>query len=267
MQEISGQLTQLRQTDSLSSESSPVHRIHPLAKLAVTIVYIVCTVSFGKYELSGLMPMVLYPVVLFQVTGIPFSAFIRKMRFVLPLVCAIGLFNPLFDRAPVMKLGSLIVSGGTLSLITLVIKGILCLSASFLLIATTSFDDICRALRMLKVPSLLVSLMMLTYRYITVLGEEASVMNDAYKLRAPGQKGIAFKAWGAFLGQLLLRSMDRAERIYGCMQIRGFSGDLSYTKLKKARAADWLYAVILCALFILLLRFNFSELIGSLFVR
>ena len=266
MQEISGQLTQLRQTDSLSSGTSIFHRIHPLAKLAVTIVYIVCTVSFGKYDISGLMPMILYPVLVFQMTGIPFSAFIRKMRYVLPLVCAIGLFNPLFDRAPLLRIAGFAVSGGTVSLITLVIKGILCLSASFLLIATTSFDDICRALRIIHVPSLIVSLMMLTYRYIGVLAEEAAVMNNAYHLRAPGQKGIAFKAWGAFLGQLLLRSMDRAERIYGGMQLRGFDGSFSFSGLRKACVADWLYAIILSAAFILLLNFNLSVLIGGLFV-
>ncbi|MBR4150221.1 MAG: cobalt ECF transporter T component CbiQ [Firmicutes bacterium] len=266
MSEISGQLTQLRQTDSLSSGNSAIHRLHPLAKLVVTIVYIVCTVSFGKYEFSGLVPMVLYPVLLFQITGIPFAAFIKKMRYVLPLVCAIGLFNPLFDKDPLIVLGGLVISGGTVSLITLVIKGILCLSASFLLIATTPFDDICRALRIVRVPSLLVSLMMLTYRYVAVLIGEASVMTDAYKLRAPGQKGIEFKAWGAFLGQLLLRSMDKAERIYGGMQLRGFDGSFSFAALRKARISDWLYAIILSAAFILLLRFDLSELIGSLFV-
>jgi cobalt/nickel transport system permease protein len=170
------------------------------------------------------------------------------------------------DKDPLIVLGGRVSSGGTVSLITLVIKGILCLSASFLLIATTPFDDICRALRIVRVPSLLVSLMMLTYRYVSVLIEEASVMNDAYKLRAPGQKGIEFKAWGAFLGQLLLRSMDKAERIYGGMQLRGFDGSFSFAALRKARISDWFYAIILSVVFILLLRFDLSELIGSLFV-
>ncbi len=266
MSDISGQLTQLRQTDDLSAGDSLVHRLHPLSKLIVTIVYIVCVVSFGKYDLSGLLPMILYPVVLFGVTDTPFVLFLRKMKYVLPLVCAIGLFNPLFDRTPLFAVSGVPVSGGTVSFITLLIKGVLCLSASFMLITTTPFDDICRALRMVKVPALIVSLMMLTYRYVSLLVEEASVMTDAYHLRAPRQKGIEFSAWGAFLGQLLLRSMDRAERIYGGMQLRGYDGEFSFARARKLRAADVLYVIILSVLFALCVRFNVSELLGSMFV-
>ena len=91
-------------------------------------------------------------------------------------------------------------------MITLMLKGVFALMASFLLIATTPMDSLCAALRKLHVPSLLVTLLLLTYRYVAVMLREVSVMTDAYHLRAPGQKGIHISAWGSFLGQLLLRS-------------------------------------------------------------
>ena len=120
---------------------------------------------------------------------------------------AVGLFNPFFDRAPQLYLGAVAVSGGVISMVSLMLKGVLCLTASFLLIATTPIDSLCAALRRLHVPSLLVTLLLLTYRYVGVMTEEVAVMTDAYRLRAPGQKGIHISAWGSFLGQLLLRSM------------------------------------------------------------
>ena len=94
--------------------------------------------------------------------------------------------------------------------------------ASFLLAATTSIEDICRALRQLHVPKVLTSLLLLTFRYISVLLDEAAIMTDAYRLRAPGQKGVHISAWGSFLGQLLLRSMDRATALYESMELRGY---------------------------------------------
>jgi predicted PurR-regulated permease PerM len=86
------------------------------------------------------------------------------------------------------------------SMLTLMLKGILALTASFLLVATSGIARICAALRRMHVPSVLVTLLLLTYRYITLLSEEVSVMSNAYHLRAPRQKGIEYSAWGSFLG-------------------------------------------------------------------
>ncbi|MBO4330696.1 MAG: cobalt ECF transporter T component CbiQ, partial [Oscillospiraceae bacterium] len=159
------------------------------------------------------------------------------------------------------------VSGGVVSMITLMLKGVFCLSASFLLIATTSIDGVCAALRTLHVPGMLVTLLLLTYRYVGVMTRELSVMTDAYKLRAPGQKGIRRPAWGSFLGQLLLRSMDRAEALYSCMQLRGFDGGFRYAPSKPFAAKDAAYMMLCCGVIILLRFVRAAALLGRLFVR
>jgi cobalt/nickel transport system permease protein len=120
-------------------------------------------------------------------------------------------------------------------MITLMMKGIFCLSASFLLAATTSMDALCAALRKIHVPGTIVTLLLLTYRYISVMLEELSVMTTAYKLRAPGQKGIAMQAWGSLAGQLLLRAMDRAGQLYESMRLRGFQGEFDFCKDRQGR--------------------------------
>ena len=205
MNKMETALHELSQMDELAAQASPIHRLHPAAKLLTTILYIVLTVSFPKYALSGLIPMVLWPVLLFQISAIPVRTCFYKLRIVLPLVMAVGLFNPFFDRAPLLSLGALTVSGGVVSMVTLMLKGLFCLMASFLLMATTPIDSLCSALRKLHVPGLIVTLLLLTYRYVGVMTEELAIMTDAYLLRAPGQKGIHISAWGSFLGQLLLR--------------------------------------------------------------
>ena len=147
------------------------------------------------------------------------------------------------------------------------LKGIFSLFASFLLIATTKIDDICAALRFLHVPSVLVTLFLLTYRYIFIMMEEVSVMTTAYHLRAPDQKGIAFQAWGSFLGQLLLRSMDQAERIYQGMLLRGFHGEFYYSRKAEFHFRELLFCTGFILFFIFCRFFNISEIIGNLIVR
>ena len=266
MNNISAASREFREIDELSAQDSPIHRLHPLVKLLVTLAYIVCVVSFPKYQLSGLAVMVLYPVLVFQLSGIPVRTCFHKLRIVLPLVCAVGLLNPFFDRAPLLYVGGLAVSGGVVSMVTLMLKGVFSLMASFLLIATTSIDALCAALRKLHVPALLVTLLLLTYRYISVMIGEVAVMTDAYRLRAPGQKGIHISVWGSFLGQLLLRSMDRAEELYQSMQLRGFCGEFYYADQPPCTAGAVAYGVVCAALFVLARLYDLPQFLGNLFV-
>ncbi len=266
MANINHAVTELREMDDLASLSSPIHSLHPLAKLASTIAYVFVTVSFDKYDLSGLIVMALYPALLFALSGVPVKTCFYKLRIVLPLVCAVGLFNPLLDRDALLTLNGIPISGGVISMVTLMLKGVFCLTASFLLAATTSMDSLCRALRKLHVPGMIVTLLLLTYRYAAVMMEEVSVMTTAYQLRAPGQKGVHYKAWGSFLGQLLLRSMDKAEELYSSMRLRGFSGEFAYAKGDKARPADFLFPFAALGLFLLFRTINIARLLGGAFL-
>lgn len=267
MNKMQKALRELGEMDSLAAGSSPIHSLCPTAKLLTTVVYIAVVLSFGKYQLSGLIVMLLWPVLLFQISGIPVHVCFYKLRIVLPLVLAVGIFNPFFDRAPILYLGTVPVSGGVVSMLTLMLKGVLCLMASFLLIATTSIDSLCAALRKLHVPGLLVTLLLLTYRYVGVMTEELAIMTDAYHLRAPGQKGIHVSAWGSFLGQLLLRSMDRAQELYSSMLLRGYHDHFHYAPMKPFGLSDGAYLAGCSALFLALRLVPAARLLGSLFVR
>ena len=260
-------LRELAEMDELAARSSPVHALHPAAKLLATIAYILVTLSFDKYDLTGLVPMLLWPILLFQISGIEVRSCFYKLRVVLPLVMAVGLFNPFFDRAILLRLGPVAVSGGVVSMLTLMLKGLLCLMASFLLMATTPIDKLCAALRRLRLPKLLVTLLLLTYRYVGVMTEELAVMTEAYHLRAPGQKGIHVSAWGSFLGQLLLRSMDRAQELYSSMLLRGYHQHFHYAELRPFRLRDALYALGCVLAFALLRLFPIARLLGGMIVR
>ena len=267
MNKMQKALWELSEMDEMAARSSAIHRLSPTAKLLTTIIYIITVVSFDKYQFSGLIVFLLWPVLLFQLSGIPVRTCFYKLRIVLPLVLAVGLFNPFFDRAAMLHLGGVTVSGGVVSMLTLMLKGVLCLMASFLLMATTPIDSLCAALRKLHVPKMLVTLLLLTYRYVGVMTEELAIMTEAYLLRAPGQKGIHISAWGSFLGQLLLRSMDRAQELYSSMLLRGYHEHFHYAPMKPFDGKDAAYMAGCTALFLLLRFVNVTQLLGSLFVR
>ena len=258
--------SELLEMDEIASGKSFVHSLHPLAKLIVTIVYIVFVVAFDKYNFTGLVPMLLFPVFIYQLAGVPVSLCFKKLRYVLPLVLAVGIVNPFFDHVPMLRIGTVVVTGGVLSMLTLMLKGVLSIMASFILVATTKIDAICAALRKIHVPDIIVTLILLTYRYVGVMISEVSIMNNAYKLRAPGQKGIHFSAWGSFLGQLFLRSMDRAEELYTSMQLRAFKGEFYYADVHPATISSYVYVVVSILCFVLFRFVDISNLFGSLVI-
>jgi len=260
-------LSELGDMDQMASGDSPLHRLSPITKFLVTVAYIVTVVSFDKYDLGGITVMLLWPVLLYQIAGISVFTCFYKLRIVLPLVLAVGLFNPILDRAPVIYLGTVAVSGGVLSMISLMLKGTQCLMASFLLMATTPVDSLCAGLRKLRFPQLIVTLLLLTYRYAGVLTGELSVMTDAYHLRAPRQKGIDISAWGSFLGQLLLRSMDRAQSLYESMLLRGYDGSFHYAGTDRFGISQLLLTAGCIALFIILRTTDIAGLIGGIVMR
>lgn len=233
MSKIRQAVMELHKMDQLSARDQWVNRIHPLVKLLLTFFYLILLLSMGKYQLSGVLLLAVYPLIGFSLSELKYRECIWRFRLVLPLIFFMGIFNPFFDREIIVYWGSVPVTGGMLSMATLFLKGIFALSAGYLLIATTSVMDICLALRMLHVPKIFVTMVLLIYRYLTVLFQEAELMTQAYMLRAPGQKGIHYSAWGSFAGQLLLRSMDRAERVYESMTLRGYQGEFQTEKIRE----------------------------------
>lgn len=268
MSSIENQLRELDRLQNLQQRSHWMNRLHPLGKLLVCVFYIVIVASFHKYALSQLILMAVFPVFGFIAGELSFKEGLYRMRLILPLVIFVGIFNPFFDRTPLFTLGAagaeasaIVITGGVISMITLMLKGFYSVLSAYLLIATTSIDEICYALRLLHIPKVVVIVIMLIYRYFGLMGNEADRITTAYKLRAPSQNGIHYKAWGTLVGQWLLRSIDRAGVVYESMLLRGFRGDFVVPR-RKVRAVEMLYPICWILLFVLIRSGIVSRLMG-----
>lgn len=270
MKKITRALSEINELNTLAQQQSPLHQQHPLAKLLTTICYIALLMSFGKYQLLGLVCMGCYPLWGFQASGLSWQKCLWRLRLPLPLICLVGLANPFFDKHSFM-IGSWKINAGYISFFTLMLKGLWALLASYLLIATTTIEQLCYALRLLHVPKLLVTQFLLTYRYLTLLLEQADTMTQAYTLRAPKQKGVHFKVWGSLAGQLLLRSIDRANNLYASMLLRGYQGEYYYGgPVEPWSKRDWCYLLMALAVLIILRllpwSLAFTKLMGGQFL-
>lgn len=223
MKNIAKQLRTVHQFETLALGKTVIHKLHPLTKLCTALAFIIAVVSFGRYDFAALAPFLFYPVIITALAEIPYRALIPKLLIALPFCLFGGLSNMLFDRSTAWLLGGVPVSYGTVSLLTILLKMYLSVSAALLLTATTPLTELSAQLRRLHVPYIFVMILEMTYRYIGVLLAETNSMTTAYQLRSGSKKALEMRHMSSFVGQLLLRGFDRAERVYAAMQCRGYS--------------------------------------------
>ena len=243
-------LYELQCTERQSQCNSFMHRLDPRAKIIVTLFYIIVVLSFSLESLTGILICWIYPIIGSTLGGISYSSVFRKSLIVLPFVAFIGIFNPIYNTVPALYVGNIAISRGWIEFMSIIIRGLLSAQAAILLIMTTGFYRVCRALGRLGVPSVFTTQLLLVYRYIYVLLDEAIDMERARQSRGYGRKGYGLRMWGRFIGQLLLRTVERSERVHRAMLSRGFDGRIRSLAISTWCRRDTLFLLSCCAAFV-----------------
>ena len=263
MTSIDGMLLDFKSLDRLAAGDTVFHRLDPRAKVLTTLVFIVTVVSFGRYELTAMVPFFIFPAVMIALGNLPARYIARKTALLCPFALVVGMFNPVFDREVLVHLGSLGITGGWISWASIVIRAALTIGAALVLVGVTGFPAICRALERLGMPQAFAVQLLFLYRYIFVLTEEGSRASRARELRSLGNKGLGMRVYGSLLGHLLLRTWQRAERIHMAMLARGFAGEFHTRQELRFGGREMLFLTGWSTLFITLRFNNASQLLGT----
>lgn len=262
MAKIDSNLFEIGYLDTLAQGSSPLHRLDPRAKVITTLVFISVVISFDKYEISALAPFALYPIILTSVGNLPADYLLKKVLLVSPFAVLMGIFNPLMDHAILLQIGAMEVSGGWVSFISIMVRFGLTVGAAFILVGATGFSGICMALEKLGVPRVFVVQLLFLYRYLFVLMDEGARMVRARSLRSFGSSGMEIKTFGSMVGHLLLRTLDRAQRIHIAMCCRGFDGRFPTNRPLAIGTKEIGFVLGWSTLFVLMRCYNIPMLTG-----
>ena len=264
MASIDGALLDFKQMDRLAAGETALHRLDPRAKVLVTLVFIGTVISFGRYAVTGMIPLVIFPVVMVSLGDLPPGYIAKIIALLCPFALVVGMFNPIFDRTVLVHLGPIDITGGWVSFTSIIIRAILTVGAAVILVGVTGFPAICQALERLGVPQLFAVQLLFLYRYLFVLTEEATRASRARELRSFGKKGIGLGSFGPLVGHLLLRTWARAERIHMVMLARGFRGEFHIRQEFHFGGRELLFLCGWSALFITLRHYNLPHLLGTL---
>ena len=249
---------------------SPAHRADARLKI-VLVVAMVLGIALLPAGVFGA-----YLVVWLVLVGASALALLGPLRLVrgswvvLPfvLVAVPLLFTRPGEPLVALTLGPLeltITDAGLVDMLSIMAKSWLSVQAALLLAYTTPFADLVDALRALRIPAIIVSIISFMYRYLAVLTDEAARMSRARQARsaaAPQGRSGGSLNWrarvtGAMVGSLFIRSYERSERIYAAMLARGFSGTVAATELPRPdqRSLAW-FALALVAIVVFVAAVN-----------
>jgi len=196
--------------DRWSRLDSPIHRLPAGVKLPAALGLVVLVVALPRASWRAFLGIAVLLIDMAVLSRIPIRFIAWRLLTLEPLalgVAGLALFQP---------------DGGRI-FATLLAKTTLCLFTMILLSNTTPFSALLAVMRRACVPALLVSTLALMYRYLFVLTDEAQRMRRARMSRTfrPG-RWWTWRILATVIGQLFVRSTERAERIYAAMAARGW---------------------------------------------
>ncbi|MDK9695561.1 MAG: cobalt ECF transporter T component CbiQ [Siculibacillus sp.] len=112
----------------------------------------------------------------------------------------------------------------------------------------SSFEPVAfgRALARLGMPERLVHLILFNVRYIDVLDREQKRLRIAMRARGfrPANSRHTYVTYGYLVGMMLIRALERSERILSAMKCRGFSGRLHLDTDERFGRVDGVFVAI-----------------------
>ncbi|MDJ0681806.1 MAG: energy-coupling factor transporter transmembrane component T, partial [Xenococcaceae cyanobacterium MO_167.B52] len=98
-------------------------------------------------------------------------------------------------------------------------------TVSLVLFGTAPFLSSVKGLRSLGLPSVIVDMTLLSYRYLEEVGAMVDTMERAMKLRGFDKHNFQYRnlqVLARLIGSLLVRSYEKSTRIYQAMILRGY---------------------------------------------
>ena len=209
---------------ALEQASTRESTIDLRARVIVTFVYLIVMLSVPITQLSELLLYALFPIICAADVGIRYRPILQQSLVIIPLAALIGVFNIFYHREAVFAIGTVIITRGWLEFGSIIVRALLSVQALLLLVRIEGYNPLCRNLQRLGVPAMLTTQLIMLYRYIFVLAEQLLSLTRARASRSFNRRAMPVREWGTIVGQLTVRTIERAERISLAMAARGFEG-------------------------------------------
>ncbi|MFQ6050474.1 MAG: cobalt ECF transporter T component CbiQ [Candidatus Hydrothermarchaeota archaeon] len=219
--------------DKYADLNSPIHKLDPRVKVVSFLIFIFSVILTPPLKFKNFLFFFILILAFILISKVPLRFILKRSLIIIPFVFLVAIFIPFLKQGEIAgsySFGTLHLSvsyGGLIVLWNVLIKSWLSVLSMIVLVSTTKFQRILKALESLGVPKVMVMVLSFFYRYVFVLLDEMIRMKRAKDSRSfNGGRIWHIKTIGNIIGILFIRSYERAERVYISMVSRGFTGKM-----------------------------------------
>jgi cobalt/nickel transport system permease protein len=211
-------LRALERVEAAGRGDSPLHRIDARWKILVAIlfVFVLALVPLDQWRLMIVLSVGL--AFLIGLSGVSSRLLVGRWLALFPVVVCLALVispgHPAAARMGVWPVG-----------FSLVARNAIAVMAILLLAHTTTPGRLIAGLGRLGIPTIVLSTIQIMMRYIYVLADQFDRMIQARRSRTFRRSTLLdWRIGSGLISSLLLRSIERGERVHSAMLARGFDG-------------------------------------------
>jgi cobalt/nickel transport system permease protein len=247
--------------EDLSSKRGLMQSINPLINLIVVIFMIVASIFI--FSLPYLALICIIPFVLAIASRVPLRYLLSRTIWIPAFAALISI--PILFITPGQTIATAnfglftlaITAEGVTRFLVFTVRVWFCVASLTLLVVSLGFDKLLRLLASLKIPSVVIQLFSLTYRYFFVSVHEVQSFLIAKEARTYIHRYTmnyqALKDFASILAALFIRTYERSERVYLAMKSRGFNVENdSKLSLPSFRWLDALFPTAIMMVFLLI---------------
>ncbi len=242
---------QIRIVDHLAARQTFIHSLNAKSKLMTTIIFLLIVIAQPKLQVATLLALFVYPIFIITAGNIDVKFLALRLLITSPFIIFFAASGLVFSNVENAKIFGMTMPQSSIVAISISLKFILSILASTLLTATSGYYKLAQAVYTLPLPKLFLQQIIFLYRYIHVMLVEIEYTLQAYLLKA-GKTKISKNIWGSLIGQLLIRTISRCEKINQAMILRGFNGQIIMLGDSKMTFVDWVYIFVNTSIFLLI---------------
>ncbi|NCA68732.1 MAG: cobalt ECF transporter T component CbiQ [Sphingobacteriia bacterium] len=235
-----------RRLTSRAPGAGPLAGLDPRTRIIVAVAHALVVISLE--HLVTLLAALALAILLLLSARLPLASIRRRLAgmagFMLMLLITLPLSIP---GTPILELGPLAASAeGLRQALEILLKAATIALTLLVLVGSLDAVTLGHALARLRLPTRLVQLLLFTVRYIDVIGQEYARLRSAMRARCfrPGNDRQTYRSLGYLVGMLLVRSLERSERILAAMRCRGFQGQFHRLDGLALGPGDVLFALL-----------------------
>lgn len=250
------------------NEKTYLAKIHPVIRLTLPLILIIPFLVIEDIYLA--FTILLITLILNLAFRLNIFKILSRLKVVVPLVFLITIFIPFYVGETIIYTFNIgvkitVYKEGTYLASLIFSRVFIALFVFMSFISTLTYSEFIDALTKLRIPSFLVGSLIIMLHYIPILAISNKKILEAQEMR--GKQITSYwqklRAHAYVMGKGILTNMEKGERLYESLKMRGFSGKITFVP-KRFKITDFgilaiFSLMIFCFIFIINLQSIYQE--------